>query len=111
MAERYLGEFNQTGIDVLVMGCTHYPVMENVIKDVMGDHVAIVHTGRETAKAVKETLENGDILNTKGKGGCEYFVTDSPDLFKEVGGRFLEEPLRHVNFLKNLDYKDFLLST
>jgi glutamate racemase len=111
MAKRYLSEFCQTGIDVLVMGCTHYPVLEEVIKGVMGKHVAIVHTGRETAKVVKETLENGDILNTKGKGGCEYFVTDSPDLFKEVGGRFLEEPMRHVTFLKNLDYKDFLLST
>jgi len=111
MAERYLREFSQSGIDVLVMGCTHYPIMEHVIKDVMGDCVEIVHTGRETAKAVKETLENGDILNTKGKGGCDYFVTDSPDLFKEVGGRFLGEPLRNVTFLKNLDYKDFLLST
>jgi glutamate racemase len=82
-----------------------------VINEVMGDGVTIVHTGRETAKAVKETLENNNILNKKGKGGCEYFVTDSPELFKEVGGRFLEEPLRHVTFLKNLDYKDFLLST
>jgi glutamate racemase len=111
MAERYLKEFSQSGIDVLVMGCTHYPILEDVIKDVMGSSVAIVHTGRETAKAVKETLENEDIFNKTGKGGSEYFVTDSPDLFKEVGGRFLEEPLRHVTFLKNLDYKDFLLST
>jgi len=111
MAKRYLKEFNKSGIDVLVMGCTHYPVLEDVIRDAMGDKVAIVHTGRETAKAVKETLAHGKILNNEGKGGCEYFVTDSPDLFKEVGGRFLDEPLRHVTFLKNLDYKDFLLST
>lgn len=111
MAKRYLKEFRKSGIDVLVMGCTHYPVLEGVIRDVMGDEVAIVHTGKETAKAVKETLAHGKILNNKGKGGCEYFVTDSPDLFKEIGGRFLEEPLRHVTFLKNLDYKDFLLST
>jgi glutamate racemase len=110
MAERYLKGLSQSGIDVLVMGCTHYPVLEEVIRDVMGDGVAIVHTGRETAKAVKETLEKGDSINETGKGGCEYFVTDSPDLFREVGGRFLEEPLRHITFLKNLDYKDFLLS-
>jgi len=60
---------------------------------------------------VKETLESDGILNTSGRGGCEFFVTDSPDLFKEVGGRFLEEPLKKVTFVKNLDYKDFLLST
>jgi glutamate racemase len=111
MAKRYLTELRESGIDVLVMGCTHYPVLEGVIKDVMGDGVAIVHTGRETAKAVRQTLEDDDILNIKGKGGCEYYVTDSPELFKDVGGRFLAEPLRHVTFLKNLDYKDFLLST
>jgi glutamate racemase len=111
MAERYLAEFSKSGIDTLVMGCTHYPVLEDVIHDVMGHGVAIVHTGKETAKAVKETLESDGILNTSGRGGCEFFVTDSPDLFKEVGGRFLEEPLKKVTFVKNLDYKDFLLST
>jgi len=111
MARRYLKDLSESGIDVLVMGCTHYPVLEDVIQDVMGDSVTIVHTGRETAKAVMETLEKDDILNSQGKGGCEYFVTDSPELFTEVGGRFLGEPLRRVTFLKNLDYKDFLLST
>ncbi len=109
MAERYLGDFRESGIDVLVMGCTHYPILEDVIRDEMGSGVSIVHTGRETARALKDTLEKGDILNTAGKGGCEYYVTDSPDLFKEIGGRFLGEPLRNVTFLKNLEPKDFLL--
>ncbi len=109
MAERYLGDFRESGIDVLVMGCTHYPILEDVIRDEMGSGVSIVHTGRETARALKDTLEKGDILNAAGKGGCEYYVTDSPDLFKEIGGRFLGEPLRNVTFLKNLEPKDFLL--
>jgi len=47
----------------------------------------------------------------KGKGGCEYFVTDSPDTFKEIGGRFLGEEITQIKFLKSLDYKDFLLSS
>ncbi|OPY72917.1 MAG: Glutamate racemase [Syntrophorhabdus sp. PtaU1.Bin050] len=110
MADRYLRDLRGSGIDVLVMGCTHYPILEDVVKDAMGDGVSIVHTGRETAKAVKETLEEGDLIHPAGKGTCEYFVTDSPDLFKEVGGRFLGEPLQNVSFLKNLDFKDFLLS-
>lgn len=104
MAERYLKEFSKCDIDVLVMGCTHYPILEDVIAGVMGKDVAIVHTGRETAKALKDTLETGHMVNTKGAGGCEYYVTDSPELFREVGGRFLAEPLKKVTFLKNLDY-------
>lgn len=111
MAHRYLADFKESGIDVLVMGCTHYPVLEDVIKNEMGSGVSIVHTGRETARALKDTLEKGDLLNPAGKGGCEYYVTDSPELFREIGGRFLGGPLRHVTLLKDLDLKDVLLST
>lgn len=110
MAEKYLKEFKNSGIDTLVMGCTHYPVMEHVIKKVMGKGVSIVHTGRETAKDVKEALETKGIINDRGRGGCEYFVTDSPDALKEIGGRFLGEEITKVKLLKSLDYKDFLLS-
>jgi len=111
MAERYLNDFQYSGIDTLVMGCTHYPILEHVIKRVMGKDITIVNTGRETAKEVQYTLEAKAIFNDAGKGGCEYFVTDSPDTFKEIGGRFLGEEITHIKFLKSLDYKDFLLSS
>jgi glutamate racemase len=111
MAERYLNDFQHSGIDTLVMGCTHYPILEHVIKRVVGKDITIVNTGRETAKEVQHTLEKKGILNDTGKGGCEYFVTDSPDTFKEIGGRFLGEEITQIKFLKSLDYKDFLLSS
>jgi glutamate racemase len=110
-AEMYLQELSATNIDALVMGCTHYPILENVIRDVMGETVAIINTGRETAKDVRGTLEEKGIMNRTGAGGCEYFVTDSPDAFKEIGGRFLGETITNIKFLKSLDYKEFLLST
>jgi glutamate racemase len=111
MAEKYLYDFQHSEIDTLVMGCTHYPILEHVIKKVMGKDITIINTGRETAKEVKHTLETKTIINEAGKGGCEYFVTDSPDTFKEIGGRFLGEEITHIKFLKSLDYKDFLLSS
>jgi glutamate racemase len=111
MAERYLNDLKRSDIDVLVMGCTHYPALEKVIKKVMGKGVTIVHTGRETAKEVKNILEKKLLLNDKVKGGCEYFVTDAPEAFEEIGSRLLGERLTHVKSLKNLDFKDFLLSS
>lgn len=109
VAEKYLEEFKASSIDTLVMGCTHYPILEGAIKTVMGHGVAIVNTGRETAKAVKKSLEQKKIINDIGEGGSEYFVTDSPESFREIGSRFLGEDITHIKFLKSLDYKDYLL--
>ncbi|MBA4418644.1 MAG: glutamate racemase [Syntrophus sp. (in: bacteria)] len=111
IAKKYLEDFKKADIDALVMGCTHYPILEDVIRKVMGKKIAIINTGRETAKDVKETLEKRDILNPRGRGGCNFFVTDSPDTFKEIGSHFLGENIRNIKFLKSLDYKDFLLSS
>jgi glutamate racemase len=111
MAGKYLKGLKDSGIDTLVMGCTHYPILEGVIKKTMGEGVAIVHTGRETAKEVKRVLEKEDILNNTGKGTTEYFVTDSPETFEQIGSRFLGTRISRIKFVKNLDYKDFLLSS
>lgn len=110
MAERYLKEIKTSGVDTLVMGCTHYPVLEDVIKDVMGPQIHIINTGKETAKEVKNCLQKRGQLRTKGSGLSRYFVTDSPEMFKEVGSRFLKEELSRIRYIKSLDYKDFILS-
>ena len=111
MAARYLADMKAARVDTLVMGCTHYPILETRIRKVMGKGVNIINTGRETAKDVVRTLEKKGILNLSGKGGSEYFVTDSPGTFKEIGGRFLGVEIERIKFLKSLDYKDFLLSS
>jgi len=111
MAEKYLKEIRRSRIDTLVMGCTHYPALEKVIRHILGNHVQVIHSGRATAKEVKDILEKNNLLNTTGKGGCEYFVTDAPAPFKEIGSRLLGEPLKNIKSLKNMDIKDFLLSS
>ncbi|HOP86311.1 MAG TPA: glutamate racemase [Syntrophorhabdaceae bacterium] len=109
MAEKYLNEFKASGIDTLIMGCTHYPVLEDVIKNVVGDHVNIINTGKETARDVEACLRERKLLKTKGMGTCKYYVTDDPDTFKEIGGRFLGYTVSPVKYIKSLDYKDFIL--
>ncbi len=109
MAQRYLKDLRESGIDTLVLGCTHYPVMEDVIKKTVGEHVQVINTGKETAKEVKMCLELNNILRQKGKGTCQYFVTDSPYTFKEIGEMFLNIPVAPIRYIKSLDYKDFIL--
>ncbi|MBP7527153.1 MAG: glutamate racemase [Syntrophorhabdaceae bacterium] len=111
MAEKYLGDLRETGIDVLVMGCTHYPVLEDVIRQTMGSGVEIVHSGKETAKEAFKILEERDLFNKRGRGKYEYFVTDSPESFREIGGRIVGEELTHVKSLKSLNYRDLLFSS
>ncbi|HVN25155.1 MAG TPA: glutamate racemase [Syntrophorhabdales bacterium] len=111
VVRQYLTAFHDSGIDVLVMGCTHYPILQPTIREEIGSDVFIVNTGRETAAQVQDLLSARGLLRESGTGGVSYFVTDSPDTFSEIGSRFLGETVRGVKLVKNLDLKDFLLST
>ena len=110
VVKKYLQTFRDSAIDVLVLGCTHYPVLQPVIRDELDPGVLMVNTGRETAGELKELLEARDLLKRSGRGACTYYVTDSPESFSEIGGRILGEPIRTVKLVKNLDLKDLPLS-
>ncbi len=99
---KYLGEFKDSDIDVLVMGCTHYPILEAQIRAFLGEAVYIVNSGRETALEVRRVLEKRNSARKSGKGGCSYYVTDAPDKLSELGGRVLGEPLKKVKLVRNL---------
>lgn len=97
VAHRYLDPLRREGIDVLVLGCTHYPLLEEVIREVMGPEVVLINSARETAKEVKEVLARLDLLRPEGGGGRRrFFVTDNPERFTKVGRLFLGEEVREV---------------
>jgi glutamate racemase len=110
MARKYLGDLKKVDLDVLVMGCTHYPMLEPVIAKVMGKGIRIVNTGRETAKEARELLERRALLRSRARASTEYFVTDAPEAFREVGSRFLGEPIQRVRILRSFDYRDSLFA-
>lgn len=103
VAGRYLTPLRKEGIDTLVLGCTHYPLLKEAIRRVMGDKVTLIDSAEETALEVKEALSRLG-LTSSSKGGSpsgrgpvrRYFVTDVPLRFEDQGGRFLGEEIAKV---------------
>jgi glutamate racemase len=95
VARSYLEPLVAKGIDTLVLGCTHYPLMKGVLAGVMGDGVALVDTAEETAQDVKRLLEARGLAATR-RHEDRYFVSDIPHRFREEAAAFLGSPLGEV---------------
>lgn len=90
VAEQYLAPLRGEGIDTLILGCTHYPIIRTVISDVMGKAVATVDSGRETALYCKKILEKQRLLGDGQKSGtAAFYVSDRVEGFSSVAGIFL----------------------
>ncbi len=87
----YLGSLRKSGIDALILGCTHYPLLKDAIAGFLGQGVRLVDSAEETAREVRETLKESGELRRRGRGVASFFVTDVPDRFIKVGRRFLGE--------------------
>ena len=91
IAHDYLDEIKREGVDTLILGCTHYPLLTAEIQRIMGDGVKLINSGAETAIEAKRYLESRDMRSGKEKGSAKYYVSDSVDGFSEIGGIFLEK--------------------
>ena len=94
-AAEYLAPLIHAGIDSLVLGCTHYPLLKNTLRSALGDTIKLIDSAEETAEVVVETLPSVG-ANLSGQGATRFFVTDVPDRFKRVGSAFLGRTIEHV---------------
>lgn len=102
-AQSYLQEVKDAGVDTLVLGCTHYPLLKPVIAEVMGSGVTLVDSAAETARTVAEILRQKNLLRPASEtGNHHYYVSDIPAGFIRVGNRFLGGRLGDV-YQVNLD--------
>jgi glutamate racemase len=103
IARIYLTEAFSDGFqsaDVLVLGCTHYPLLKPVLRRAAPDHVTIVDSAESTAQVVARRLGQ---LEGPGSGGLRFFATDSVEKFQRLGARFLGRPIEHV---EHIDLKE-----
>ena len=90
IAKEYLFPLTLEKIDTLVLGCTHYPLLKDVISKVLHQSVTLIDSGEATAATVIRTLDELDLRNpSKLKPNLHFFVRDVPLKFTEVGDRFL----------------------
>lgn len=95
-AKMYLEQLQNSGIDTLIMGCTHYPLIRDIIADIMGPDVVLIDPGEETVKSIGNYMAANDMLcGTDGKGKREYYVSDSIDSFKGIASRLLGETMEN----------------
>lgn len=109
-AALYLEELKNSGVDTLVLGCTHYPLLKKLIGDTMGHGVALVDSAEETARTVVEILRENFLMRpAEETGNHHYYVTDVPAGFINVGNRFLGGKLGDVYQVSLDDVKSAFL--
>jgi glutamate racemase len=88
--KRYLKPIIEAGADTLILGCTHYPVLSEAIKKVVGDGVTLIDAGTATSMAVKKFLSNKDMLNEVSENTRhKFFVSDKPETFTRIASDLL----------------------
>jgi glutamate racemase len=95
-AETYLKFFKKKSIDTLVLGCTHYPILKETIKKVVGDNVFLVDSAEETAKEVRRILGELHALSPMKEPCRQFFTTDSPKRFEKIGRLFFGDEVKGV---------------
>jgi glutamate racemase len=94
LAERLLEPVRAAGVDTVVLGCTHYPLLARTIGDVMGRDVVLVSSADETAFAVRELIGASDV--TRGTSSHLFLTSGDVDTFRDLGARFLGPEVRNV---------------
>ena len=103
VAEEYLAPIRKAGIDTLILGCTHYPLLKPVLQKVMGRGVTLVDSATETAREVKALLESAGLgRRIKHPPKHEFLVSDEPEHFRIVAKRFLGHDLPKVKRCDNV---------
>ena len=86
VVKEYLTPLKEAGVDTLILGCTHYPLLEEVIGDFMGPDVTLIDSGAEAANLASTQFDPNE-----GTGTTQYFVSDDPQGFDQLAELFLQE--------------------
>jgi len=100
----YLKDFSDAGVDAVVLGCTHYPLIKSHVQDILKS-VRVVDSADTTAQAIIRTMRDGNIqrenpsMSTEKKGCYKIYLTDYTDVFKSMGEQILGRVIDDVNII------------
>ena len=93
----YARPLKDAGVDTVILGCTHYPLIRPILQRIFGRDVSLVFSAEETAREVAEMLARKGIENGSAREGtCRFLTTGDPELFRSMGARFLQLPIGEV---------------
>jgi glutamate racemase len=97
----YAAPLREAGVDTVILGCTHYPLIRPIFQRVFGRDVTLVFSAEETAREVAETLmRKGYENDPRREGSYRFLTTGDTDAFREVGARFLQLPIAEVEHVE-----------
>lgn len=100
IADEYISKLYDFSPDCIILGCTHYPIISDIIRDsavkILGKDVEIVDSGAEAAQEIASFLERNSLLSDSGCGSVEYYVSDETIGFKASASLFLGEQIDNV---------------
>ena len=96
MVRRYLSSVKDAGVDTLILGCTHFPLLAPIIRAELGDSVTLIDSGRETAALCAKLLRDNDALAQHENGSAQFYVSDQPEGFSRVAEIFLGKSVRET---------------
>lgn len=93
ITDEYIREIRDKGVDTLILGCTHYPLLAKTIGEYMGSGVTLINPSEELAKMLSGILGSDNLADSANAGRCEYYVSDDEEGFAELGGVFLQRKI------------------
>ncbi len=97
MARGYCAPLRSAGVDTLILGCTHYPLVAPMLQRILGRDVRLVSGGHAVAAAAQRTLERAGLAREPdGEGDYRFLCSGDVDSFRELGTRFLQMPLGEI---------------
>ncbi len=96
VAKAYLEPLRKAGIDTIILGCTHYPLLKPVIKKVMGGGVNLIDSAKQVATEVKQILTHDGLLASCRRPERSFYVSDGPGWFSGLAKRFLGHSIKNV---------------
>ncbi len=102
VARTYLKPLKEAGVDTVILGCTHYPLLKPVLKEVLGKNVTLIDSALQVAIEIKKILAAEGQLN-KGRGAKhKFYVSDNPEWFSGLAKRFLGRQIKDVHKVSNV---------
>ncbi|MDI6758384.1 MAG: glutamate racemase [Candidatus Omnitrophota bacterium] len=94
VASLYLKPLKDAKVDTIILGCTHYPLLKPLIRQVMGDNITLIDSAKQVAVEIKKILAVEGTLNKGRKGKQKFYVSDNPEWFSNLAKRFLGRPIK-----------------